>query len=310
MANTGVLIKRYIWLIEAVSYKPLQLSEIRHLWANASQNDRPGEYLSERTFFNHVDAIREIFSLEIKCNRKGDKCFYIVNRNVMQKDSIKHWMLETITLGNIFSEFKAIHDRILCENVPSGIQNLTPIATSIKECKRIKIGYQALYLENINEYVINPYCLKLFKQRWYVVGKKEDGTIRTFALDRIREFEALDLKFVYPEDFDATDYFNDCYGIVKLQDKPVERVVIKAYSYTRNYIRALPLHHTQVEEETASDYSIFSYRLCPGYDFLHELMSHEEEIEVLSPESLRSDMIDHISKMSDRYNIPSHQQFK
>ena len=67
-------------------------------------------------------------------------------------------------------------------------------------------------------------------------------------------------------------------------------MLMKVADYQANYLRSLPLHHSQKEEERAGDHAVFSYYLRPTFDFTQELLSMGDTVEVLEPASLRSEM--------------------
>lgn len=71
----------------------------------------------------------------------------------------------------------------------------------------------------------------------------------------------------------------------------------------RQYVRALPLHHTQREVETGEWYSIFEYRMKPTFDLRQELLSRGDAVEVLSPRSLRDEMQSEIKRLQSLYGI-------
>lgn len=71
----------------------------------------------------------------------------------------------------------------------------------------------------------------------------------------------------------------------------------------RQYVRALPLHHTQREVETGEWYSVFEYRMKPTFDLKQELLSRGYAVEVLSPLSLRDEMQAEIKRMQALYGL-------
>ena len=154
------------------------------------------------------------------------------------------------------------------------------------------------------EYVLQPYCLKIFKQIWYVLGFcKERGALRIFSLDRILELELLDSRFEYPASFDPRDYFFGYFGVITRDDIKEETIEIKSFWMYTHYMRALPLHPTQEEIETQSDYSVFRYRLKPTLDFKLEILSRGSQIEVISPESFRREIAEEIERMREMYSF-------
>jgi predicted DNA-binding transcriptional regulator YafY len=107
---------------------------------------------------------------------------------------------------------------------------------------------------------IEPYAIKVFKQRWYLLAndyKRSNPSI--YALDRIKGLEETDETFDFPSDFDAELFFKDCYGVLYTDDKP-QRIIIRAYAPLTSYLRTLPLHHSQ-QESLSDGYSLFSYSM-------------------------------------------------
>ena len=76
---------------------------------------------------------------------------------------------------------------------------------------------------------------------------------------------------------------------------------LKAYKEKPNYLRSLPLHHSQCEIESNNDYTIFEYKISPTYDFIQEILSHGNQLEVLSPETFRQQIKAIIQEMNTFY---------
>ena len=52
--------------------------------------------------------------------------------------------------------------------------------------KWLEIVHGSYWYDRPDTYTVQPWCLKLFNQRWYVCGYcRERDAMRTFALDRI-----------------------------------------------------------------------------------------------------------------------------
>lgn len=110
--------------------------------------------------------------------------------------------------------------------------------------------------------------MKVFKQRWYIIARSPYyDTIMIYALDRIQNLQVTDITFNYPSDFDPQSYFEFSFGIVVDEICNIDKIRIKVYGKKCQYIKALPLHHSQSEVETTKSYSIFEYLLKPTYDF-------------------------------------------
>ena len=125
---------------------------------------------------------------------------------------------------------------------------------------------------------------------------------RIFSLDRLKSLTLAESRFVYPKDFVPEDYFRDVFGIVAGTGGKVENIVIRTYAELPGYLRSLPMHHSQREIESNKDYTDFSLSLRPSFDFIQELLLHREQLEVLSPQTLRDEMTEIVSKMKSYYD--------
>ena len=149
---------------------------------------------------------------------------------------------------------------------------------------------------------VEPYCLKMFKQRWYVLVYAPDiDQMRIYSLDRIHAIEPTKEKYQLPDDFDAEAYFKDAYGTADLNYEPVE-VKISISAKQAPYLRTLPLHVSQEEIETNEEYSVFRYFIIPSYDFKQELYKYGSDVEVLAPESMRKEFAEDAEKTNKMYN--------
>ena len=94
-------------------------------------------------------------------------------------------------------------------------------------------------------YDFEPYAVKMFHRRWYVLGRFGESPLRVFALDsRMSDVDFSDETFQLPDDFDAETMFRNCYGII-LPDEgsEVQVVRLRVNADQSHYIRSLPLHH-------------------------------------------------------------------
>ncbi|MBM6658800.1 WYL domain-containing protein [Bacteroides gallinaceum] len=298
---TKDLFDKYIWLVDTI-YRAgkITFEEINERWLRSRLSE--GEDIPLRTFHNWRIAIEQVFDININCNRKGGYYYYIENADDMQKGGVRNWLLNTFAVNNLINESHHLKRRILFEEIPSGRKYLTSVIEAMRDGLEIELYYQSYWYEEPSTYTLQPYCIKVFKQRWYVIGFcKERNNIRTFSLDRIQQLTTLDAKFVYPKDFDPEAYFADYFGIM-IENKKLETIRIKVYGMHVQYIRALPLHRSQCEIETTVDYSIFEYRMKPTLDFRQELLSRGADVEVLAPLTFREEMIQSVEKMSSLYN--------
>ena len=179
------------------------------------------------------------------------------------------------------------------------MEYLDTVITCIKANYRLRIGYQKFGAEGYVKTVC-PYALKLFHQRWYLLARNDEDQMRIYALDRMTMLELTDETFEMPADFSPQAYFSEYFGVLTDQT-PMAHVVVRAHKWTPNYLRTLPLHHSQRELASTPDYTDFAFDLRPTSDFLGQLLSHGAGIEVLEPLELRQKMRDLIEENLKRY---------
>lgn len=295
------LFNKYIWLVDTIyRSRSITFEEINERWQRSSLSE--GEPLPRRTFHNWRTAIEQVFDINIGCRRKGGYRYYIEHADDMERGGVRNWLLNTFAVNNLINESHHLKRRILFEQIPSGRKHLTPIIEAMRDSLELRINYQGFWADEPSAYTLRPYCVKVFRQRWYVLGYcLERDALRIFALDRIHGLQATHAKFKYPKDFNPEAYFADSFGITVGGEEP-EMIELKVYSSHRDYIRALPLHTSQHEVETADDYSVFAYFMRPTLDFMQEILSRGAEVEVLRPAALREAIGSEILEMERLYN--------
>ena len=290
--------KRYIWLVDLINRrKYVSFKEINEAWMRSPLNET-GDPLSERTFFNHKDAIAGMFGIEILNDRSLG--FYI-GRSDVGSDETSDWMLHTLCLNNVLHENADMKDRILMEKVPSSERFLTDIISAMRDFRVISLCYQSFRHPEPFCFNVRPYCVKYFKQRWYLLGDSDLG-LRIYSLDRFVDMEELEEHFEIPKDFDAEEYFGNYFGVI-IGEEP-EDVKIRVVPDQVKYFRTLPLHGSQRETVQEDGSSVFSYHIAPTLDFVQEILSHGADVEVLEPAELRESVADIIAGMASRYGLP------
>lgn len=295
-----VLFREYIWLVNTIyKARKISLSEINDKWIETDYSG--GVEFSRTTFHRHKIAIEDMFGIYIECDRKNGFKYYIGNEYVLQENSVQNWMLSTLSVSSLLAESMSLNERILLENVPSGGEKLKMVIKAMKECKKVSITYRRYGGHATRTFDLEPYCVKLFGQRWYMLGRFEDRGMATFSLDRMLEIKMSNVKFKFDEDFDAASYFSDCFGVMSDENLKPERVLIRAYGYEPYYLRDLPLHHSQREIQSAEEFCDFELKLKITSDFKAKLLSRGEWIEILEPKALADEIIEWHQKAIDRY---------
>ena len=300
--STSNLFNRYVWLVDIIHRQDnITFEEINEYWLKSSLNIN-GDDLPLRTFHNHRKAIEQMFDINIECDKRNGYKYYIENSDDIESTGVKSWLLNSFSINNLIHESQRIKDRILFEKIPSGQIYLTDIIEAMTKNSSIVISYQNFWRDTPYEVDIYPYCIKVFKQRWYLIAfNKSKERILTYALDRIKKVTITNSTFTFPNDFIANSYFEDSFGIIVDDNIKAEEVSLKINNDKAKYIRALPLHHSQTESIKTENYTVFTYYIRPTYDFLQEILSHGPNIEVLSPKWFREEISKTISIQHNIY---------
>ncbi|MBQ7698217.1 MAG: WYL domain-containing protein [Paludibacteraceae bacterium] len=290
MAAQNKLFQRLIWLVDTVySAGHISREEIDRRWSNSSYNDMHESQYGERNFHRHRETISELFGIDIVCNHYT-KQYSIASLGAAESKGVRSWLVNTFAIQNMVNLAGDMKDRIIFEYIPEGSRYLSAIVSAMKENRKLQVTYQRFDRPEPHTFLLAPYCLKVFKQRWYMIGKPDDHpeerTPRVYALDRVKEITPSTEQFRLPKTFDAEHFFDNYFGVDRRQSE-VQQVRIKTDANTADFIRTLPLHSSQVEVERTEDHSIFSYHIVTTYDFIQELRSHGSYLEVLEPAHLR-----------------------
>ncbi len=299
------LITKYVWVIDTIHRRQkISFKKLNELWLR--DDISRGVEIPKRTFDNWRYVIWDMFGINIVNENRGEYRYYIENVEDISKNGMRSWLFNTFCVSNALANSQTVKDRILLEYVPSGQQYLQPIVEAMKENRVINITYHSYWKDEANNFDVQPYCVKLFRQRWYMVGLNTNAYyhekgLRIYSLDRIHDLQSTDETFQMPKDWDAKEFFDDFFGIIADQRVEPETVKLKVSAGQANYIRDLKLHETQDEIERNEEYCIFSCRLRPTFDFMQEILRNGEDMEVLEPLWLRQEIAGMVKRMWNKY---------
>lgn len=196
----------------------------------------------------------------------------------------------------------SLQDRILVEDVPSSYDFLEDIIDAMQNNYVLRITYRGFEKEKSHTFNVEPYCVKMFQRRWYLLARSPYyDKLMLYAVDRIENLSVTKDTFKLPKDFKGKEYFSTFFGIVLDDNVPVQRIVIRANRYHKHYVRTLPLHYSQKELCDEGEYADFELKLRPTYDFCMELLRCGNMIELIEPQSMRKVMHDWVLDMWNLY---------
>lgn len=289
----------YVWLLNVI--RSSDGITLRELEERSIRSDRGP--LPRKSFDNHRKKIEELFDVNICCRRRGkDSTYYIESTKLLDRDITRSWLLSTISASMTIHSASELRGRILLEHIPSGEHYLATVLEAMQANRVLRVVYKSFFKNETDSFTLSPYALKIFRQRWYVLGASSHREgLRTFALDRVQDLSIGEESFVLPRGFSAEKYFADFFGIVADKEQELEEVCLRVYGKQIAYFKSLPLHKSQRILQESKAYTDVSLSLSPTYDFLQELLHHGPLVEVLSPEWLRNELREMLNLTLERY---------
>jgi|SRR6218665_470511 len=187
-------ISRYLLILKKLRAKPYSSCEElldyidKQLGFLQLQDDTLNMGFSKRTLQRDIREIRNIFGIDIEYSAKH-KGYFILQSETENMNFQR--MIETFGMFNSLNLTQSLAAFTHLEKGrPQGTENLGGLIHAIKNKLQIKFDYQEFWEDEITERTAEPYALKEFKNRWYVLAKDcKDGEAKSFTLDRLANLE-------------------------------------------------------------------------------------------------------------------------
>lgn len=281
-------ISRYNLIIKKLRKHPCTFQEIADYLSLESEFQAYNFNVSKRTFQRDLEDIRSIYNVDIQYDF-SQKVYYIENE---QQPEVNERIYEAFDFLNALNITDRLSDYIHFEKrKPQGTENLYGLLHAIKNKVRITFTYQKYWEDEISLRNVEPYALKEFKNRWYVLAKDlKDNQVKSFALDRLTDLEISKKPFQFPVDFNVNEHYKYCFGIISPNGLEPEEIILSFDPFQGKYIKSLPLHHTQKVIKDDEDELQIKLTLCITFDFIMEILSYGENVKVLKPDSLNNEL--------------------
>lgn len=245
---------------------------------------------SKRTFQRDKNDIRAIFNVNIEYDKKS-KTYYIesVVRSTTADRMLEAFeMFNALNLSDDLSRFIQFEKR-----KPQGTHHFHGLLHCIKNHFAVNFSYHKYDDDLIVTREVEPYALKEFKSRWYLIAKNtNDNTVKTFGLDRMQELNITKRKFSPPDDFNTNEFYKDYFGIVTTSQSKAEEIILSFDSFNGKYIKSFPLHESQEILVDTKDETRIKLFLHTTLDLEIELLSHGDRVKIISPNRLRKRMLE------------------
>lgn len=173
----------------------------------------------------------------------------------------------------------------------------------------LKINYTT-YNGTSLEWIISPYFLKEYNNRWFLFGFNHNEDVRKLtnvALDRIDRIEKVDEEYIKHEEVeqlkniqDFDDYFEDIIGVTIPKDGNICEITLKFTDRRYPNVVTKPIHPSQKNYDTEKTVKI---SVIPNPELYQTLLSFGSDVVVLEPEHVRCKLADIIADMWEKYKI-------
>ena len=201
----------------------------------------------------------------------------------------------------------------ICSGVDQNLTNIDLLPVFYKAITNkqvLRFDYQRFGQEPFT-LTFHPQFLKEYNGRWFVFGDADREPYQAYnvPLDRIvgEVCEVDDVEYIpAPKGF-YQEFFNNIIGVTREKDAKVEEVIIRTKSeYQHGLLLTKPLHHSQEEvlpfgEHDGLWYGEVRLTIEPNRELRGRILLYGENLEVISPLSLREQIKDIIKQQMDIY---------
>ena len=302
---------RHRFILERLRIKPHTYKQLEHYWEISEMNIE-GQELSQRTLQRDIPIIAAVYRVFIKCNRSTQE-YYIIE----EAEAFSQNLLEAFDVYHALQNYygKLSESILFDKRIPQGTQYLSPLLDAIEKQKQIEIHYHKFWgSKEVQIRTIEPYLLKESQRRWYVLALDVDKKlIRIFGLDRIKSIEDMGMKRMYDPPKEIVHFFDDSFGVWVDNDRTKAEKVLLSFKkeesdsfFTPNpaeYLRAIPLHRSQVFIKDTPEEIILSLKVKITPDFVKEILSYGAYVKVIEPQHLADRIKTEIKNALQLYDI-------
>lgn len=292
--------------------------------------DQLGERVSDSQFAKDIQGLKRIYKAPIKFDRQHNGYCYTEPDFSIREFPLTHAEIEALDYSTallqqlkgtrMFQQFEnAINKmtegyrvsqligksevQILQVEEPvktEGSQWLEFLLKCVVEKTAVAMRYRG-YGKEQKQYILSPYLLKEYRNRWYVIGHAaESGGVRVFALDRIVSLSQAKAAYKHSE-FSPDEFFRYSFGITHLDAARPEKVKLKFKASEIPYVLSQPLHHSQQVASQDENQLTVTMHVYITSELKMAILAHGAAVEVLAPESLRKEIADIAAAMASQY---------
>jgi hypothetical protein len=267
--------------------------------------DENDKGFNERTFYRLKETLSIDFGIEIVFDYNNDGYYFDEEKSTNPEAFLS--LLEILITAELFStNFKEKNNALTYVEFENKAEietlpNFKTVLNAIQQNLPITFKHYSFYHLKEEEYVLKPYLLKQYQNRWYVIGESEKG-YRTFGIDRIKNIIIGTKKFK-PKTEEAKEKFSNVIGL-NYTDHEKQIIKLSFHLSQKPYIVSLPLHHTQKQINPENDASFdIELRIHPNFEFRQQILKYGSLVKVLEPKWLANEIKKELKNAFENYLI-------
>ena len=185
-----------------------------------------------------------------------------------------------------------------------GLIHLEGLYPLIKEGREILVNYKPFTWKEEVEYIIQPFLIKEYNNRWFLLGWKPDEKKYTvLGLDRIQQFKETGNGILKSKQMELALLLRNIIGVSFT--KGVEPLEVKLWVSKAQlpYFTTKPMHPTQKLIEEQQEGSVFSFQLIPNFELEQKILMLGERVKVIAPNNLASRIQERLRAAIKNYEI-------
>lgn len=297
------LLLEFVWIVKTFQNSDgMTFEALNEKWKNDHEYNEKGSELNYPNFHRHLEKLAVSLGVFISYDRRR-RVYYMENKKPLRGDDLVSWLFKSVMIKNAFQQLLGLERRVSLQNISMGEHVILNVARGIRENRVLKMKYLAQRSDRVKAHTVQPYGLKMFDSRIYLIAKLNDK-ILPFELDRIQSLEVTSTVFDMPADFDIHDYYFHYFGVFRDENVPPEEVEIWTFDNEHRYLKELPLHHSQKEIGNGKkDYHKYKLFLSPTDDFMSKIIAQVNRIKVMKPQWLVEKLKERIGEMGKMYDM-------
>ncbi|HRP33596.1 MAG TPA: WYL domain-containing protein [Agriterribacter sp.] len=265
--------------------------------------------ITRRTLERDFRLLDTYFGIQVLYNRKSNS--YTISEEDDEQVASFLQFTGRIYLGDLLKEglenFAELRKSVRLEEDADfeGLALIAPLLIAIKNQLSVRFMHENYSKQTHTKYHITPLQLREYRRRWYVVGVPEgEDRIKTFGLARMSKLQSQTISKIDASQFEQQlKKFDNIIGLNYDAHERKELIELAVTARQYRYMHSLPLHASQGEGERLPDGRFkLSLLLIPNYELKMELLSMGDQIEVLSPKTLRDDIRNTLHQTLKQYN--------